>query len=430
MANRSGNQPQSRQDEQAINRRAAKTPGGSLPGLLQDQPQRHRDAEETPNQTEENLLPAFSASPRLGGSLPCGSLPGLRRSASRSGVSLLEVLISIFVLMFGLLGVAALLPVGRFELAEAAKRDRAAVVGRAVLRDIQVRGLIDPFQWYAYYGGSWQNVPTGEPTLAGPYFAYAIDPSYISRTLADQSAADSAIASYPSPATPVFLGRAFWLPPGMALPTTPAQWRALNEYCNRVCTWHDDLLFQTPDDKAARPYELLRQSDGNTNTAAGMPANAILGESEGNYSWMLTVSPSTSEFGWSAQDRKTFNVSVVVFYKRDMSPPGTLDNDGRPSEQPTSVHLLSGGIGGGEVEFNATPTILLKKGDWVCLLGTPGQGRICNWYRVLSTSVAASGKTRATLAGPDWVGGDPANAVIVSNVVGVYCETVEIKRTW
>ena len=49
----------------------------------------------------------------------------------RAGISLMEVLISTFVLSIGLLGLAALIPVGRFAIVQTAKSDRAGACGRA-----------------------------------------------------------------------------------------------------------------------------------------------------------------------------------------------------------------------------------------------------------------------------------------------------------
>ena len=46
-------------------------------------------------------------------------------SSFRSGITLLEVLISVFVLSVGLMGMAALLPVGRYAIVETGKADRA-----------------------------------------------------------------------------------------------------------------------------------------------------------------------------------------------------------------------------------------------------------------------------------------------------------------
>ena len=48
-------------------------------------------------------------------------------------MSLLEVLAAIGVLSIGLLGLAALLPIGRYTIGEATKADRAGQCGRAAL---------------------------------------------------------------------------------------------------------------------------------------------------------------------------------------------------------------------------------------------------------------------------------------------------------
>ena len=61
-------------------------------------------------------------------------------------MSLLEVLAAIGVLSIGLLGLAALLPIGRYTIGEATKADRAGQCGRAALRDVIVRRMLDPYQ--------------------------------------------------------------------------------------------------------------------------------------------------------------------------------------------------------------------------------------------------------------------------------------------
>ncbi len=65
----------------------------------------------------------------------------------RSAVTLLEVLVSMGVMSVGLLGVAALIPLGRMELAEANKMDNAATIGRWAFRDLMVQGYLQPEMW-------------------------------------------------------------------------------------------------------------------------------------------------------------------------------------------------------------------------------------------------------------------------------------------
>jgi hypothetical protein len=48
-----------------------------------------------------------------------------------------------FVLSVGLLGVAALIPVGRFAIVETAKADRSGACGRAALSEIKVRRMLE-----------------------------------------------------------------------------------------------------------------------------------------------------------------------------------------------------------------------------------------------------------------------------------------------
>ena len=54
----------------------------------------------------------------------------------RQGFSLLEVLVSVFVVLIGLLGVATMIPAGRFELLQARKADMGADLSRAVMNSV------------------------------------------------------------------------------------------------------------------------------------------------------------------------------------------------------------------------------------------------------------------------------------------------------
>lgn len=54
----------------------------------------------------------------------------------RRGFSLLEVLVSVFVVLVGLLGVATMIPAGRYEMLQARKADMGADLSRAVMNSV------------------------------------------------------------------------------------------------------------------------------------------------------------------------------------------------------------------------------------------------------------------------------------------------------
>jgi hypothetical protein len=65
----------------------------------------------------------------------------------RRGISLLEVLISLFVLLFGLMGVAAIFPVGNHYAGKAEIYDRGAVLTDQAFATIKARGILNPHAW-------------------------------------------------------------------------------------------------------------------------------------------------------------------------------------------------------------------------------------------------------------------------------------------
>ena len=65
----------------------------------------------------------------------------------RRGLSLLEVLVSMGILTLGVLGVAMLIPIGKFAMTEVEKSDRTGMCGRAGLRDVKVRRMLDTSNW-------------------------------------------------------------------------------------------------------------------------------------------------------------------------------------------------------------------------------------------------------------------------------------------
>jgi len=361
-------------------------------------------------------------------------------SPARRGVSLLEVLVSMFIILFGLLGVAALLEVGRSEMGSATRLDRAMTCGRSALAEVKIRGMADPNRWVARYdtntpytnwsGGSvtpqWAAVSAMENSLQH-YQAYVIDPLYITQFLTDNPGANDQqitdnTARFPyTSGAPLFMGRC-------SLDAVPTA--ALFPYFDRMFVWPDDQVFNIPRDPAERP---TRQVD-----AAG------IGQFEGNYSWMVTVCPVPTEVGQTVADRSLYEVSAVVFHQRDFSSPLAAYDPDRPGERVVTVEVTGGGYGGGDVRLSVdssganarTATYLdVRENEWILLCGTSAPQNIFKWYRVVSAGEVFNDTTvnpnqwrrLVTLAGPDWGYGN-GYGVLCTGVAGVYTEVMAVNR--
>jgi hypothetical protein len=392
---------------------------------------------------------------------------------SRRGISLMEVLISIFVLSVGLLGVAAIIPLGQLALWETAKADRCGACGRAALREIQVSRLLDFRYWYWTPNKS-PNLPN--PGFAGNYWG-CYPPFKTANTIPDDFATVSSCSdSMPFVIDP--LGRAKGLPEVFGPASLPKFSIFLPRRTLRILPlaasstysqppqqtinpdlfyWSDDLPFDIVKNSVARPT-LVKTSTGVVTTSLG------------DYSWFFTVMPVASESRINyattpptvvplpVASRRLFNVSVAVCYKRNFqitydpnniypNSPTTNTLDG---EHTATINLNTGflgmGIGGGTVQLNSSVNV--KENQWVMLYylyldpntgdplsssGYPQMSRCC-WYRV----VGVGGANTLSLSGPDWdlcgsawnpsPGKPPAQAVlvVVPNVIGVYNTTMEL----
>ncbi len=102
--------------------------------------------------------------------LPCSGAVSEHRSfiphsPLRTGITLLEVLIAVAVLTIGLLSLASLIPIGKYQLSEATKFDRGSTIGRTAYRTLQVGQWLRPEMWL--YAPSNGNV--GTPVVAGEH---------------------------------------------------------------------------------------------------------------------------------------------------------------------------------------------------------------------------------------------------------------------
>ena len=353
----------------------------------------------------------------------------------RRGISLLEVLISMFVLAIGIMGVAALIPAGRFEILQGAKADHAGMVGRAAFRELKVRGFLNPtalnpttflpFAWTDSGGTvTYQFDPTnlnpfnpplfsppGPPRSGIPDLAVAIDPLGLIATFVE----------FPKGAKgtlPLALNRVY--PNDL--------FRANHALADPIFRNGDDLVFTASTIKNAPSVQQM------------MGAGAKRA-SQGDYSWLATlvsepnrpIPPLTPSNGLTGK----VVVSVAVFYKRDFS----IVAGKAPGETIVpSVTFLGSGLGGGEVQLNFLPATIkaMKPGQWLMLAGQrpePASSipikyyRYYRWYRVVAADVVNGTTQNVTLTGPDWdyAHMDITQAWIFDGLIAVYEKNMRLE---
>ena len=364
----------------------------------------------------------------------------------RRGVSLLEVLISVFVLSIGLLGLAALIPVGHFAIVETGKADRSAACGRAGLREIKIRGMLEPTTWFDYNLGA---VATGTSTLA--FESFAIDPLMIAREMGNQDIERFPALSLANPPTQPRLPRMRRVTLEQVLvsnPTAAPPWSVSLALAERTFVSPDQLLFEHPDDRDLRPRRLVEDANG---VVGGYPDPRLTPPvqplSDAEYSWLVTVTPALVEAGLPVGGKQLYRVSVVVFYKRDFALPN--DHDPVANERTVTANMLGGGYGGGDVKLTVDTQngsqfaqyLDVREDQWLMLCGgvpyvdsggNPAQRGVFRWYRVIAAGEIYDDSTNAalkcrdvTLAGPDWDLGN-AEAALFDGVLGVYTTLVEV----
>jgi hypothetical protein len=323
---------------------------------------------------------------------------------SRRGITIIEVLVSIAILMLGMLGVAALIPIGKLAMIETNKSDRTGMCGRAGLREIKVRRMLDSTVW--------------DPAPANFASPFIIDP----------------------------LGRDKGLPATIG----PLRRMKLTNVVvpEDVFLWHDDLTYvqardSTNPTNGERPAAMFIQPDGSAKTAPVTDTQAI----GGDFSWFVTVSRQVvQDASGNPFVTPQFSVAVVVCWKRNFTVTG-----GIPEGEQTCALVNGGlGIGGGTVELQAPldtnpdhPVNKLKDDRWVMLVGMDNSGTpvpiAAQWYRVVGVNRDLTDPNQpvsmVSLVGPDWAA-NPAiatvNMVVVEGVTGVYTTPVQLDddATW
>jgi type II secretory pathway pseudopilin PulG len=370
-------------------------------------------------------------------SMPCAlcPVPSSRPVPSRSGITLLEVLISIGVLSVGVLGAASLLPMATYFQNETAKFDRGGALAQQAVHDLQIKNYLSPRRWIfvdpsspnGASPSSWFGIASLSATANFFQSAFVIDP--LGWAYAAQAGPAGSFPCY-FPAFPSQLPN----PPGTAAgTTTPVIFRAgitANDYwppaatmpvatpipmqfsvADRLMRSNDDVLFEydptslramkqavgQPDDFDHRPMAI-------TSTGLNIPS-ASSPDFTGEFSWLATVSRVPSDMksgGVGAANLHRFQVAVVVLQKRDptlWTGAGGITLEKPPSErQVYAMFTQYGGIGssstapfygGGGVqlyvyEASASPAVGLPSRHWL-------DGIKPNTYLMLAANFTDSG---------------------------------------
>ncbi len=368
--------------------------------------------------------------------------PPARLRRGRHGVTLMEVLIALGVMSMGLLGLAALIPVARLQMADALRLDRGAGLGRSAFRDLQVRGLLRPEEWLysstmqpvllpGATGGGLTTPQYGNPGNATvklgrpPLVPILLDPLMMSlqSTSSNNSASTEALASFPyvlsgTDVNAMEYQHEDWMPRAtlrgvFGVPTKIAATQNLspgmtNPVAERIFRSSDDVIFSIPERKGVRPTAVLSTSGS---TAQSLVAN------QGDYSWAVLAVPNpleaygvpvtgTAVAGGDSMQTRQYTAYVMVFYKRDLTQVGDLtasDVKGRLNERAAVVQFLSAGglqfgsseatvyISGVDNQLEAEQALALRAGEWLLVTGQqpwavdPSRNiTVAQWYYILS----------------------------------------------
>jgi len=394
------------------------------------------DANESSNASSQHRAPSIEH--------PASSIQH-RGATSRSGVSLLEVLISMFVMLFGLMGVAAIFPVGNHYASRGDQYARGAALAEAAFGELEGRGLLQPGVWlYAeaprpglsYIPGTTNEMAANviqhsmavspglfniNPTTLGAGHAFVIDPLGVAEGRADGvsnldafpiaffsdrqpggTITDGQQSDYPnihpwakpgasaSTTAPLGIDGKRWPIRRVTLPTNDAYRPTMTpDVAAGMVRLHDDLTNETPEE-GDRPGVQRLQRDG-----TGAPLSR---QYTGNYSWLATVVP-TSRNGvaalqpWNYQyGSELYEVSVAVFYKRVPAPTAESERSLEAQLNPGGelIFYAANSDNGALAIDNALNE--MRPGHWIALAGVNQSVPITNqtglftlkWYRLLS----------------------------------------------
>ena len=376
------------------------------------------------------------------------------------GITLVEVLFAVGIIVVGLLGMAGLLAVAGSEMRKGLNADAMSTVATNASSEFDIRSMRSTSLYLRYNRAS----ARFQGFTPGPGMSFCIDPGFIAYRTAQVP--DPVNTGNTVPGIPVnplqqnqtllpFQGSGDYFPysPITTDPTLNLEARMPRITLRRTVgggpmgllqagelfVGHDDLSYQRNDALVA-PSQIY---------ATDASANRIKRLNLGQYTWFATVTPEITGAISTGLENDRFILSIVVLEGRDFRDTYHVGLDGEPgdagtdddgntltddvlelgyagsddkysysleSERVVEVVITGSGISGGEVMLKA-PTaaqLTLRPSDWIMLSANSSVGSIFRWYRVSYTESEvklvtdpSNGnplyyKRNAVLEGADW----------------------------
>jgi len=345
----------------------------------------------------------------------------------RTGISLMEVLISIGVISLGIFGVATLIPVAQFKVAEGTALDRISAFGPSAAAEFRIRDMGSPNNWVVSPFANIKIAGTSSDQSGIARKGFVIDP------LGVIQGRQLFFPSPPAGVQPVnALQQMPWLMPRLNLTDTAPKSNSQQDLllaerlAQKIFYLGDDLDFDRPEEQEKQPR---RQYFVNS---AGQPISTVPGA---QLSWFATLSPVATP-GLVTSDE--FVLSIVICKGR--TPESNFIGQ---TEHDAAIQAVNFP---GEIVVANDPLVSeLKPGDWLLVAkSTMPDSRfnwIYRWTQIIGTSDEESDKLTGTrtisISNDDLIGPGEINPsqnkmgriFFVTGVESIFERTIRIQNT-
>jgi len=347
-----------------------------------------------------------------------------------SGISLMEVLISIGVIALGIFGVATLIPVAQFKVAEGTSNDRQAAFGPSAVAQFRIHNMGADHNWFA---------PNSNYMFDGGKIrrrGYCLDPlGLIENNYAENVTRFPAnILSGSSPGMAIFMPRIglkslkFGVDNLLGTPDDPSSVTEL-ALSRNLFFLQDELVFDRPSAQEQQPNRQFFVHN----------TKPISSYSSSSLSWFATLSPAVLSPVGEVLESDEFLLSIVVVKQRVPTLAAFDENFAKADCQFAGEIML---INRQPVTEQQMKLSDLRTGDWL-LLTKPVTPSLANdpakcvyrWTQIIGTTDeedAAANTARAfTISNDDFFRPNARGgfAIFMRGVKAVYERTIRVGNT-